>query len=67
MNTDISRDPCENEMFTNSNKAFINFNYFEKGFLVSQLSIANRQERDSEKIIYLLSSEEATSKQEELQ
>jgi hypothetical protein len=28
MNTYMTRDPCENYMFTNSNKAFINFNNF---------------------------------------
>ena len=28
MDTYMTRDPCENDMFTNSNKAFINFNNF---------------------------------------
>jgi hypothetical protein len=25
---DTTRDPCENDMFTNNNNAFINVNYF---------------------------------------
>ena len=28
MDTYMTRDPCQNDMFTNSNKAFINFNNF---------------------------------------
>ena len=27
MDTYMTRNPCENSMLTNSNKAFINFNY----------------------------------------
>jgi len=46
MDAYMTRDSCEYYMFTNSNKAFINF---------------NRQERESEQIMNLLLSEEATN------
>ena len=58
----MTRNPCENNMFTNSKKAFIISSIFKmKGFWVLQLSIANRQERESVQIMKLLSSKEATN------
>ena len=63
MDTYMTMDRCENYMFTDSNKAFYKFRQFFKikGFWVLQRSIANRQERESEQIMNLLFSEEATN------
>ena len=61
MDTNMTRDTCDKDILTNSNKAFINFNYVVNERVVSlQLSIAHRQDRESEQIINLLSSEEVT-------
>jgi hypothetical protein len=44
MDTYITKDPCENDLLTDSKKAYINFKYFYK-WKDLQLSIGNRQER----------------------
>ena len=48
-------------MFTDINKAFYQTIFKMKGFWVLRFSIANRQEIESEQIMNLLSSEEATN------
>ena len=66
MDTKITRNPCENNMLTNSNKAFYKFQLFLKwkGFeFYNTHQIANSQEKEYEQIMNLLLSEEAMSRQ----
>ena len=45
MGTYMHRNPCEYDMFTNSNKAFINFNYFENERALSFTTLNCHQAR----------------------
>ena len=59
----MTRDSCENDMFTNSNTAFINFNYLLKwkSFELYNFQLTTGKKRASENIMNWLSSEEATN------
>ena len=45
MDTYMTRDPCENYMFTNSNKAFINFIFFLNKSVLSFTTLNCQQAR----------------------
>ena len=45
MDAYMTRDPCENDMFTNSNKAFINFNNFKNKWVLSFTTLNCQQAR----------------------